>query len=301
MAEPSIITLHEPVTGTQQQIVFDPDTRKAVIIDSVLDYDKTTGTIATRSADEILAKVGHEGLHVTHILETHAHADHLSASRYLQDQLAGKSADGAKPLICIGRRIKDVQKNLAATYSIPNSAFDGAFNRYFDDGETFMIGNIYANVIALPGHTPDHIGYLIGSNVFTGDSIFNPDVGSARCDFPGGSATDLYKSMTTLLALPEHFKIYSGHDYPPASRDIPGPQDFATVAEHRAHNKHVKVGTEEKDFVNWRSERDSGLSEPKLLKISMNVNLRGGRLPSTVVDGFPINDLPNSVARLAKI
>jgi glyoxylase-like metal-dependent hydrolase (beta-lactamase superfamily II) len=301
MAEPSIITIHEPVTGTQQQIVFDSETRKAAVIDSVLDYDKATGTVSTRSADEILARVAQEGLHVTYIIETHAHADHLTASRYLQDQLAEKNADTAKPLIGIGKRIRDVQKNLATTYAISDSAFDGAFDCYFDDGETFMIGNLTAQVISLPGHTPDHIGYLIGSNVFTGDSIFNPDLGSARCDFPGGSATDLYKSMMTLLDFPEHFKIYSGHDYPPASRNVPGPQDFATVAEHRAHNKHVKVGTKEEDFVNWRSERDSGLAEPKLLKMSMNVNLRGGRLPTTAVDGFPINDLPNSVARLVKI
>jgi glyoxylase-like metal-dependent hydrolase (beta-lactamase superfamily II) len=301
MAEPSILTIHEPTTGTLQHIISDPATRKAVIVDPVLDYNKDSGTITTKSADRILETIRDHNLQISLILETHAHADHLSASRYLQDQLARLNPEPSKPSVCIGRRIKDVQTTLGQLYGIPNSVFEDTFDRYFKDNETFPIGNLTARVLHLPGHTPDHLGYLIGSCILAGDSIFNPDLGSARCDFPGGSATDLYKSMQTLLNLPEHFKIYSGHDYPPAERQKPGPMHFATVSDHQQRNKHVKVGTKQEDFVRWRSERDSGLAEPELMKISLNVNLRGGRLPATSIEGFPIDNVPESVARLAKL
>lgn len=301
MAQPSVLTVHEPVTGTLQHIVADPATGKAVIIDPVLDYRKDTGTISTQSADELLQKVAEQNLEVTHILETHAHADHLSASRYLQHQLKASRDQGQEPLVCIGRRIQAVQHALAGAYNIPGDDFQNAFDHYFDDQEIFQVGNLSVKVIPLPGHTPDHVGYLIGDNVFTGDSIFNPDLGSARCDFPGGSATELYNSVQTLLNLPPHFQVYPGHDYPPAERKADGALPCASVREHRESNKHVKLGTREEDFVKWRTERDSTLAEPKLLKISMNVNLRGGRLPPVPVEGFPITSVPADVARIARL
>jgi glyoxylase-like metal-dependent hydrolase (beta-lactamase superfamily II) len=155
-----------------------------------------------------------------------------------------------------------------------------AFDYLFDDNEKFTIGNITAQVLHLPGHTPDHSGYMIGNNVFTGDSIFNPDVGSARCDFPNGDANALYNTIHMLLALPRHYKLYTGHDYPPAASGR-APLPFVTVAEQLEGNKHVKKGTQERDFVDWRRERDSSLKEPRLLHQALQVNIRGGRLPSS--------------------
>ncbi|KAI1609589.1 hypothetical protein EDD36DRAFT_75767 [Exophiala viscosa] len=307
--EPKVHTLFEPVTGTWQYLVADEITKEAVVIDPVLDYDKPTGKITTRAADEILDLVAGKCYTVSRILETHAHADHLTASRYLQNVLAERQPTSPSPLVCIGERISQVQKTMSKVYNIPAIDLEGAFDHTFADDETFAIGNIEAKVIHLPGHTPDHIGYVIGSNVFTGDSIFNPDVGSARCDFPGGSATDLYQSMQKLLALPSHFKLYTGHDYPPESRDIIAGQHvsgskavpYTTVDVQRHDNKHVKIGTEMDDFVKWRSERDSGLGDPKLLAQAMQVNVRGGRLPMGDSEQMKLSEVPSAMARVVKV
>jgi glyoxylase-like metal-dependent hydrolase (beta-lactamase superfamily II) len=287
MMDPEIHTLFEPVTGTWQYVIADAAAKEAVVIDSVLDYDKETGVVSTRSADEILDLVANQGYTVSKILETHAHADHLTASRYLQHVLATRQSNNPRSQVCIGERIKRVQATMSKIYGVPQTDLVNAFDHTFADDETFSIGSIQARVIHLPGHTPDHIGYIIGSNIFTGDSIFNPDVGSARCDFPGGSATDLYHSMQKLLAFPLHFKLFTGHDYPPENRDVsPGEHaagskavPFTTVENQALRNKHVKVGTEMSDFVKWRSERDSGLAPPKLLAQAMQVNIRGGMVP----------------------
>jgi len=258
MIEPDVQTYYEPKTGTWQYVVADPDTKEAVIIDSVLDFDPATNQMSTDSADKLLAQVKKHGYTVTHILETHAHADHLTASRYLQTKLHQQSA--RRPDICIGQGIADVQQLFRAWYDIDPAELEAAFDHTFSDAETFAIGNIQASTLHLPGHTPDHIGYVIGSNVFTGDSIFNPDVGSARCDFPGGSAKQLYDSAQKLLNLPPHYRLYTGHDYPPDSRAEvePGVKElpFTTVAQQRAENKHVKSGTREEDFIKWRTDRD---------------------------------------------
>ena len=307
--EPNVHTLFEPVTGTWQYVVADDSAREAVIIDSVLDYDKSTGKITTQSADQILDLVASQGYTVTRILETHAHADHLTASRYLQNVLSQRQANGPLPQICIGERIRQVQATMSKIYDVPQSDLDNAFDHTFADDETFSIGALEARVISLPGHTPDHIGYIIGSNVFTGDSIFNPDIGSARCDFPGGSATDLYKSMQKLLSLPGHFKLYTGHDYPPDSRDVPVGQNvagskavpFTTVETQGRENKHVRFGTPMEEFVKWRSDRDSSLSEPKLLAQAMRVNIRGGRLPPESTEGLRLTDVPGMVVRTVKV
>jgi glyoxylase-like metal-dependent hydrolase (beta-lactamase superfamily II) len=304
--EPQIHPVFEPVTGTWQYIVADPDTKEAVIIDSVLDYDKEKGTISTTSADQLLKLVSDHAYTISRILETHAHADHLSASRYLQNVLAQQQSRQGRPPVCIGGGIHDVQQRMSGILNIPREDLREAFDHTFDDDETFFVGDMEARVIHLPGHTPDHIGYIVGSNVFVGDSIFNPDVGSARCDFPGGSATQLYDSMKKLLDLPSHYKLYTGHDYPPPTRKaLAGDYDtdavpFTTVETQRKENKHVKSGTQKEEFVKWRSERDSGLSEPKLLHQAMHMNLRGGRLPSASSEGFRFKHVPVNVAQMAE-
>lgn len=269
-------TIFEKQTGTWQYIVACPNTRQAVIIDPVLNLSLADFKITTASADELLAVAETNNYTVTRLLETHAHADHLTGAFYLQQRLLAKNQP--KALICMGRRIRQVQETFAAKYGVTQVDLDQAFDHLFDDNETFAVGDITAQVLHLPGHTPDHSGYKIGSNVFTGDSIFNPDVGSARCDFPNGDARALYKSMQRLLALPAHFRLYTGHDYPPADSGRE-PLAFVTVAEQLKGNKHVKQGTSEDEFVEWRQTRDATLNEPKLLHQALQVNIRGGRLP----------------------
>ncbi|KAK5107696.1 hypothetical protein LTR62_000890 [Meristemomyces frigidus] len=297
--EPQIHTLYEPATGTWQNIVGDPETRQAAVIDAVLDYNKETGVIGTASADQLLDVIQEHGYRVQWILETHAHADHLTASKYLQQRLIQRGQ--GTPMVGIGEHIDQTQRNMAVIYGISEAELQNAFDHTFADDSNFLIGALEARVIHLPGHTPDHIGYIIGHNIFTGDSIFNPDVGSARCDFPGGSATALYQSMQKLLAFPKDYRLYTGHDYPPKDRMIEGKTSaeavpYTTVGEQLSSNKHVRAGTHRDEFVRWRAERDSTLAEPKLLRQSMHVNLRGGRLPATVVDGFKVAFVPDCVA-----
>jgi len=218
--------------------------------------------------------------------------------------MLGRRQHQQQPLVCIGKRISGVQETMSRIYGIPTSEMQNAFDYTFSDDETFRIGELEAQVIYLPGHTPDHIGYIVGPNVFTGDSIFNPDVGSARCDFPGGSATTLYKSTQKLLSFPAHFRLYTGHDYPPKERCAPGsgksePIPYTTVEGQSKENKHVKSGTQMEDFVKWRTERDSTLAEPKLLRQSMHVNVRGGRLPASSVEGFKLEQVPVNVPTVA--
>lgn len=276
--EPAVHPIFEKQTGTWQYIIACPRTRQAVIVDPVLNLDLAEREITTTSADELLTVVASNKYTITRLLETHAHADHLTAAYYIQQKLLVSGQP--KIPICTGRRIRLVQERFANKYGVPKTEWDHAFDYLFDDNEVFNIGDITAEVLHLPGHTPDHSGYLIGSNVFTGDSIFNPDVGSARCDFPNGDANVLYNTMQRLLALPSHYKLYTGHDYPPADAGR-GPMPFVTVAEQLESNKHIKKGTQEHEFVNWRRERDSGLKEPRLLHQALQVNIRGGRLPQS--------------------
>jgi glyoxylase-like metal-dependent hydrolase (beta-lactamase superfamily II) len=299
---PIVHSLYEPVTGTWQYVVADRMKREAAIIDPVLDYDKESGTIDISSADKLLKLIADNKYRVCYILETHAHADHLSASRYLQSILGHRQSDA--PEVCIGQHILQVQQTFGALYSIPQAELENAFDRLLQDEEELVLGSLVIRVIHLPGHTPDHVGYIIGSNVFTGDSIFNPDVGSARCDFPGGSATTLYQSSRSLLSLPEHYRLYTGHDYPPSDRCIDIGTDeskavpYTTVKKQRLENKHLKAGTSEEEFVNWRNERDGGLQAPKLLVPSIRSNIRGGRLPRSSEDGFKIVKVPEGVMRV---
>lgn len=296
-SEPEVQTCFEAKTGTWQYIVADPATKQAVIIDPVLDFDNATNQITTTTADGLLALVKQGGLTVVRILETHVHADHLTASAYLQRKVVEHG--GEKPAICIGRRIKQVQARFGQRYQIAPAELEGAFDHEFDDREIFHIGQLQAKVLYLPGHTPDHIGYVIGSNVFTGDSIFNPDLGSARCDFPGGSADALFESISTLLALPPNFRLYTGHDYPPSTRQdrdgAPQPKPFTTVQEQRADNKHARDGTTKEAFVKFRSERDAGLAEPRLIHQALQFNIRAGRLPEAGPEGFSFLKMPLKV------
>jgi glyoxylase-like metal-dependent hydrolase (beta-lactamase superfamily II) len=284
---PEIHTCFEPVTSTWQYVVADPATRQAVIIDSVLDFDPVKNCISTESADKLLDLVTSNHYLIGRILETHAHADHLTASAYLQQRLVKMGQP--RPDICIGRRIRQVQDHFAKIYGINTAELQNLFDKLLDDNEEFFIGRTPAKVLHLPGHTPDHIGYKIGDNVFTGDSIFNPDVGSARADFPGGSSTDLFHSTRTLLSLPPHYRLYTGHDYPPETRSASTTGEkhrpFTTVAEQNEQNKHVKAGAKEADFVKWRSERDGTLGEPRLLHRALQFNIRAGRLPPATGDG----------------
>lgn len=285
--QPIIHPKFEPITNTWQYIVADPHTRHAAIIDPVLDFDPTTSTISTTSADELLDLVKKEGYTVLYLLETHAHADHLTAAHYIQQSLIMAMCE--RPIICIGKRIDQVQDTFALKYDIPHHEYANVFDKLWEDDEEFHIGHLKAEVLHLPGHTPDHVGYMIGDNVFTGDSIFNPDVGSARCDFPGGDAVQLFASMKFLLSLPSHYKLYTGHDYPP--QGIRTPEPASTVEKQNEANKIVTVMTEE-EFVSWRTKRDMTLAQPRLIHQALQINIRAGRMPGQNVQGLRLLHLP---------
>jgi glyoxylase-like metal-dependent hydrolase (beta-lactamase superfamily II) len=292
--KPDVYTCFETVTATWQYIVADPHTREAVVIDPVLNFDPNSNRISTESADQLLALISEQKLKVQRIMETHAHADHLTAASYLQQQLTNQGQ--RRPDICIGARIIDVQKTFAEKYAIEKSELQNVFDTLFEDNEEFNVGGIHAKVLHLPGHTPDHVGYVIGENIFTGDSIFNPDVGSARADFPGGSAIDLYRSSRTLLDYPDHYRLYIGHDYPPETRVVNDKGEkhkaYTTVKEQKKENKHVKVGTTEEEFVKFRAGRDATLGAPRLLHQSLQFNIRAGKLPQATSNGDILLHLP---------
>ncbi|RKU48937.1 hypothetical protein DL546_009261 [Coniochaeta pulveracea] len=292
--EPIVHSVFEPKTCTWQYVVADPQTSAAVLIDTVLDFDPATGTISHGTADSLLSLAQGKGYHIEKILETHVHADHLTAAKYIQHKL--EATQGSRPDICIGKRITEVQQRFAQRYGIPPEEYEGAFDKLFDDNEVFMTGSLEVKVLHLPGHTPDHVGYVVGANVFCGDSLFNSDVGSARCDFPGGNSHQLYESVQKLLSLPDDFKIWTGHDYPPGGDSRTEPKPYQTVAEQAEANKHVKKGVPESDFVQWRNGRDASLAEPKLLHQSLQFNIRAGRLPTPSVSGDRLVHVPLRIA-----
>ena len=278
----------DPKTWTVTYVVWDPATRRAAVIDPVLDYDFKSGHTGTASADQVLACVAENALHVDWILETHAHADHLSGARYLQRHAGGK--------VAIGENIRAVQATFKKLYNLERSFLpDGSqFDHLFKDGETFMIGGVEATALPVPGHTPADMAYLIDSAVFVGDTLFMPDVGSARADFPGGDAHQLYASIRRLLALPPETTMYVCHDYPPASRAA---HWQTTVAEQKANNIHVRDGIGEDEFVAMRLARDATLDVPTLILPSIQVNVRAGQLPPVDENGvsylrIPLNVLP---------
>ncbi|KAG9195048.1 hypothetical protein G6011_00168 [Alternaria panax] len=294
--EPLVHSLFEEKSGTWQYVVADPPTKKAVIIDPVLDYDANTQIISTKTADTLIATILEGGYHIEKILETHAHADHLTAASYIQKRLS--SQQGLRPPICIGKRIREVQERFAAGYGIATVEYENAFDHLFEDDEVFEIGYLEVKVMHLPGHTPDHIGYRISDNVFCGDSIFHVDIGTARCDFPGGSAKNLFASAQKLLKLPEDIKIWTGHDYPTCPQRCEA-VPWMTVRDHKEKNKHLANGVKEGDFLTLREERDASLAAPKLLHPSLQVNLRAGRLPQSTPEGQRSMHLPIKISSKA--
>lgn len=295
--EPKVHALFESETESWQYVVADPETKTGVIIDPVLNYEPGTATVGTGSADAILRLVREAGYAIALILETHAHADHLTAAGYLQHRLAGRGPGGATPAIGAGRRIEAVQARVGGVYGVAAAAYAGAFDRLFDDDETFAVGRLRVTVLPLPGHTPDHVGYRVGArDVFTGDTVFAPKRGTARCDFPGGDAAALFRSVRRRLldkdndddtaaaagsggsGLPEDTRLWMGHDYPAADE---APVASLSVADHRRRNRHVGDRVDEPEFVAVRQARDRVLPPPRLLHQSLQWNIRAGRLPPT--------------------
>ena len=273
----------DPRTSTVTYVVADPATRRAAVVDPVLDYDFKSGRTSTASADQVVAWVRGQGLQLDWILETHAHADHLSAAQHIQQQLGGR--------IAIGEHIREVQATFKKLFNLERGFLpDGSqFEHLFRDGEVFRIGGLEAKALHVPGHTPADMAYLVGDAVFVGDTMFMPDVGTARADFPGGDARQLYRSMRRLLELPPQTAVYVCHDYPPASRE---PRWKTSVAEQRASNIHVRDGVSEDEFVKMRQARDATLEMPTLILPSIQVNVRGGRLPPPDDNGIAYLRIP---------
>jgi glyoxylase-like metal-dependent hydrolase (beta-lactamase superfamily II) len=267
----------DPATFTYSYVVIDPSSQRCAIIDSVLDYDPASGRTSFASADRMIAFVKEHDLKVDWLLETHVHADHLSAAPYLQRELGGQLA--------IGENITVVQDTFGKLFNAGTEfATDGRqFDHLFKDGDTFQIGNIAAQAMHTPGHTPACMTYLIGDAGFVGDTLFMPDYGTARCDFPGGDARTLFQSIRKLFTLPGSTRLFMCHDY-----KAPGRDDFrnqTTVAEERAHNVHVHEGIDEASFVAMRSSRDATLGMPTLILPAVQINMRAGQLPPAEDNG----------------
>jgi glyoxylase-like metal-dependent hydrolase (beta-lactamase superfamily II) len=283
----SVESFYDKATSTISHVVVEPNGRHCAVIDSVLDYDQASGRTGTLSADAVVRHVRDRNLTVDWILETHAHADHLSAAQHLKRQVGGR--------IGIGARITEVQRIFKEVFNLERTFnTDGAqFDHLFEDGETFLIGRQEARVMYTPGHTPACATYVIGEAAFVGDTLFMPDGGSARADFPGGDARTLYRSIQRVLALPRETRLFMCHDYGPNGRDI---QWETTVGDEIDHNIHVGHGTDEDTFVAMREARDATLSMPKLIIPALQVNMRAGQLPPKDSDGktylkVPVNGL----------
>ncbi len=284
---PEVKTFFDDATFTASHVVVDPGTRRAAIVDSVLDYDPKSGRTSSASADAILAFVADEGLTVDWILETHVHADHLTAAPLLKEKLGAE--------VAIGARIGTVQGVFKAVFNAEEDfATDGRqFDRLFDEGDSFQIGALEGRVMLTPGHTPACATYVIGDAAFVGDTLFMPDFGTARCDFPGGDARQLYRSIQRILALPPETRLFLCHDYGPGGRAYAWE---TSVAEEKAKNIHVHDGISEDAFVEMRSARDRQLSMPVLILPSVQVNMRAGAFPPAEENGtrylkIPLNAL----------
>jgi glyoxylase-like metal-dependent hydrolase (beta-lactamase superfamily II) len=280
-------SFHHAESGTWSHVVVDPATRNAAIVDPVLDFDLPSGMIRTASAQRILEYVDTAGLRVEWILETHAHADHVSACGWLRERTGAK--------IGVGAGISDVQKTFKRLLDLDDDfPVDGSpFDRLFGDGETFRIGTLDVRVIATPGHTSDSVSYLAGDAVFVGDTLFAPKAGTARCDFPGGDAATLHRSIMRLYALPETTRVFLCHDYPAADAE---PTAEVALAMQRDGNIHVRATTAEDEYAAIRNKRDATLAIPKLLWPALQINLRGGKLPPTGDGARPYLKLPVAFA-----
>jgi glyoxylase-like metal-dependent hydrolase (beta-lactamase superfamily II) len=284
--KPLVTGFFEKRTCSVQYIVADPETKRCAIIDPVLDFDAKSGATATRSADELLAFIKREGFSLEWILDTHPHADHFSAAAYLKDKTGVPTA--------IGEKVVEVQKLWKGFYNFPDSfPTDGSqWDRLFSDGERFAIGNLEAEVILTPGHTLASIAYLVGDAAFIHDTLFMPDGGTARADFPGGSAKVLWNSIQRIMALPDDTRLFTGHDYMPGGRE---PRWESTVAEQRAKNLHLTAARTEAEYVALREGRDRTLPMPNLILHSLQVNIRGGRLPEPESNGKRYLKIPLDV------
>jgi glyoxylase-like metal-dependent hydrolase (beta-lactamase superfamily II) len=288
MSTPDVKGFFDPETYTISYVVTDPDTKKCAIIDSLLDYDAASGRTHTASADQLIANVRERGLECEWVIDTHLHADHLTAAPYIRSQIGGKTA--------IGDQISAVQKVFGSIFNAEQSFHtDGSqFDHLFSDGESYSVGNIEAKAIHTPGHTPACMSHLIGDALFVGDTIFMPDFGTARCDFPGGDAGTLFDSIQKLFALPDETRMFLCHDY-----KAPGRDDYVwetTVGEQKRSNIHVKTGTSREAFIEMRTSRDATLDMPKLILPSVQINMRAGEMPPPEDDGkrymkIPINAL----------
>lgn len=287
-SSPRIQAFFDEATFTVTYLVSDPGSGEAAVIDPVLDYDHRSGRVSTASADRVLQAIAGQGLALRWILETHAHADHLSAAPYL------KARTGAP--VAIGEHIREVQAIFAPVFHALDVAGDGReFDRLLRDGEVLALGALQIQVLHTPGHTPACVSYRVGDAVFVGDTLFMPDYGTARADFPGGSARQLYRSIRRLLALPPETRLFLCHDYL-----APGREAYAwetTVAAQRARNVHVHEGVDEDAFVALREKRDATLAAPALLLPSVQVNMRAGRLPPAEADGVSYLRIPVRLPR----
>ncbi len=285
--KPIVQAFFDPATWTVSYVVYEADGGPCALIDSVLDYDPKSGRTATASADKLIAFVRRRRLKVEWILETHAHADHLSAAPYLRQHLGGR--------IAIGAGIRSVQGVFKKVFNLePQFRLDGSqFDHLFADNEAFSIGNLSGHAMHVPGHTPADMAYRIGDAVFVGDTLFMPDVGTARCDFPGGDARTLYRSVRRVLDLPGETRLFMCHDYPPEGREA---RWETSVAAQRAGNIHIRDGVSEDDFVAMRTARDRTLAMPTLILPAIQVNIRAGELPPPEPNGttylkIPVNAL----------
>jgi glyoxylase-like metal-dependent hydrolase (beta-lactamase superfamily II) len=283
MSSASIRPFFDEATNTVSYLVFDPATRQGAVIDPVLDWDHRSGEADTRSADQLIETARQEGITIALILETHAHADHLTAAPYIKQRCGGQ--------IAIGEHIKDVQRIFRPVFAADDVKPEGGdFDILLCDGQRLKLGTLEIEVIHTPGHTPACVCYRIGDDVFVGDTLFMHDYGTARADFPGGDARALFRSIKRLLALPPETRLWMCHDY-----KAPGRDDYAwqsTVAEQRAHNPHVKDGVTEDEFVAFRQARDAKLAAPTLLLPSIQVNIRAGRFPEAESNGVRYLKIP---------
>lgn len=290
--QPIIEAFFDEPTNTVSYLVVDPQTQTAAVIDPVLDFDPASGEVDTRSAERILARATEQGWQIAMVLETHAHADHLSAAPFI------KARTGAK--IGIGEHIRDVQKIFRPVFALDDLKTDGSdFDCLFSDGERFALGSLEIEVMHTPGHTPADITYRIGDAVFVGDTLFMPDYGTARADFPGGDARQLYRSIRRLLSLPPETRLFMCHDY-----KAPGRDDYrweTTVSEQRKASVHVHGGVSEDEFVAMRTKRDATLAAPRLLLPSIQVNIRAGRFPEAEANGVRYLRIPVKVKAGAEI
>ena len=282
-AKPEIKAFFDEPTNTVSYLVWDPDTKEAAVIDPVLDFDHRTGEANVQGADTILQEAQKLGLKISRVLETHVHADHLSAAPYI------KQKTGAQ--VCIGEHIRDVQQIFRPVFNADDVSGDGSeFDYLFKDGERFTIGRLKGEVMYTPGHTPACISYRIGDAVFVGDTMFMPDYGTARADFPGGDARKLYRSIQRIHSLPPETRLFMCHDYKAPGRDTYAWE--TTVAEEKARNVHVHEGIDEEEFVAARIKRDRTLSTPLLLLPSIQVNMRAGHFPPAEANGVRYLKVP---------